>query len=78
MTAFQNMLALALRDRGWNQVQAAKHLGISQALVSAYLRGSREPLLSTASQIARALGMSLDELAGFTTGEGPGEQRADK
>ena len=78
MTAFQNMLALALRDRGWNQVQAAKHLGISQALVSAYLRGSREPLLSTASQIARALGMSLDELAGATGRKQDREQGEDK
>jgi len=64
MSSFQNVLASELKHRGWNQVEAARHLGISQALVSAYLRGEREPRLSTASQIARALGISLDELAG--------------
>src|SRR5437899_2841900 len=64
MSTFQNTLASELKQRGWNQIEAARHLGISQALVSAYLRGEREPMLSTASQIARALGISLDELAG--------------
>jgi transcriptional regulator with XRE-family HTH domain len=59
------VLAAALKDRGWNQVQAAKQLGVSQALVSAYLRGEREPLLSTAARIAGVLGLSLDPLAGL-------------
>jgi transcriptional regulator with XRE-family HTH domain len=59
------VLAAALKDRGWNQVQAAKQLGVSQALVSAYLRGEREPLLSTAALIAGVLGLSLDQLAGL-------------
>jgi len=67
--AFQNVLGLALKVRGWNQVEAARHLGVSQALVSAYLHGEREPLLSTAAQISGVLGVSLDEMAGLSAGK---------
>lgn len=50
--------------RGWTQVDAAEKLGVSQALISRYLNGKREPLPRTIAHIAARLGVDPAELTG--------------
>ena len=51
--------------RQWNQVVAARELGVTQSQISDYLSGKSEPYLSTAVAVAKKLGVSLDELSGI-------------
>jgi transcriptional regulator with XRE-family HTH domain len=48
---------------GESQVNLAAAAGISQGYLSQLETDEREPTLSIAARLARALGMSLDELA---------------
>jgi len=64
MEAFSNQLRKLLASKQWNQVKAASELGLTQSQVSDYLNGKSEPYLSTATAVARRLGVSLDELSG--------------
>jgi len=91
---FSETLSSLRRERGLSQRQAAADLGISQALLSHYENGAREPKLdfvvkacdyydvpadymlgrnderrSAPSQLARAVGIILDELEGFNKAE---------
>lgn len=49
--------------RGQSQVNLAAAAGISQGYLSQLERDEREPTLSIAARLARALDISLDELA---------------
>lgn len=53
----------AREARGFSQVSLAAAALISQGYLSQVERDEREPTLSIAAHLARALGMSLDELA---------------
>ncbi len=54
----------AARDQlGESQVNLATAAGISQGYLSQLEQDEREPTLSIAARLARALGLSLDELA---------------
>lgn len=53
----------AREARGETQVALAAAAGISQSYLSELEHDHREPTLSIAARLARALGMSLDELA---------------
>lgn len=64
MGTFPEALQELLRERGWNQSEAAVQLEISQGLVSAYLRGEREPTLSTLLNIASRIGVPIGKLVG--------------
>lgn len=64
MEPFPEAFRRLLRERGWNQSEAASQLGISQGLVSAYLRGKREPTLSTLLTIASRIGVPIGDLVG--------------
>jgi transcriptional regulator with XRE-family HTH domain len=64
MANFGERLARLIHERGWTQVEAAEKLGVSQALISHYLSGKREPLPRTISHLAERLGVTIDVLMG--------------
>ena len=67
MEAFSSQLRKLMASKQWNQVKAARELGLTQSQVSDYLSGKSEPYLSTAAAVAKRLGVSLDELSGVAT-----------
>jgi transcriptional regulator with XRE-family HTH domain len=76
MGSFPEELQRLLRERGWNQSQAAAHLDISQGLISAYLRGEREPTLSTLLQIASRMDIRVGRLVGDENAQQPSNRQA--
>lgn len=50
------------KARGMSQAQLAERLNLSQACVSQYEKGTREPNLKTLRAIATILGVTIDEL----------------
>lgn len=54
------------RDSGLSQRQAAQELGISQALLSHYEKGIREPRLDFIEKVCRYYGVSADEMLGMS------------
>jgi len=58
--SFHETLALLRRRRGLNQRQAAAELGISQALLSHYENGTREPGLAFVCRACDFYGVSAD------------------
>jgi len=64
--AFCRSLALLRREKGVSQRTAATALGISQALLSHYEKGAREPGLSFVSRACDYYGVSADFLLGRT------------
>lgn len=49
--------------KGLSQAELARRAGMSRAVINNLLRGTRNPSLLTALTVARALNVSLDELA---------------
>lgn len=64
---FAKRLTALLRLRGLNQVEAAQLLGMSQSLVSRYLRGTTEPHRRTLVHIASCLNVPITALTGEAT-----------
>ena len=65
-TDFSRSLALLRKERGISQRTAAKELGISQALLSHYENGVREPGLAFVSRACDYYNVSADFLLGRT------------
>jgi transcriptional regulator with XRE-family HTH domain len=65
MEPFASLVLAALDRRGWTQPELADRSGVSQASVSRMVSGKQAPSLDAAAKIARALDLSLDELAGL-------------
>lgn len=63
---FPRTLSLLRRERGVSQKDAAQELGVSQALLSHYERGLREPGLKFVARAADYYGVSADFLLGRT------------
>lgn len=63
---FSRTLALLRRERGISQRQAAAELGVSQALLSHYENGLREPGLNFVVKACDIYGVSADFLLGRT------------
>lgn len=64
--ALGRSLALLRQEKGLSQRSAAKDLGISQALLSHYEKGAREPGLAFVARAARYYGVSSDFLLGLS------------
>lgn len=64
--ALGRSLALLRQEKGLSQRSAAKELGISQALLSHYEKGAREPGLAFVARAARYYGVSADFLLGLS------------
>ena len=54
----------ARQERGWSQAYIARHLGITQASISNYERGKREPGLFLALRWMRLLGLAVEDAVG--------------
>ncbi|MFI3255170.1 MAG: helix-turn-helix transcriptional regulator [Eubacteriales bacterium] len=65
-TEFSRTLALLRQEKGVSQRRAAEALGISQALMSHYEKGVREPGLSFVVRVCDYYGVSSDYLLGRT------------
>jgi len=50
--------------KGWSQYRLAKESGVSQGRISEIEAGKGSPSLGTLRALAKALGVTLDELAG--------------
>lgn len=64
--ALGRSLALLRREKGLSQRRAAAELGISQALLSHYEKGAREPGLSFVARAATYYNVSADFLLGLS------------
>ena len=64
-------LRLARRARGFSQLQMASMAGVSRQAVSAVESGISDPSLRVAMALARALGMTIEELFGSETAVAP-------
>ena len=62
-------LARALRveraKKGWSQEDLARESGVAVNTIARYESGRNMPSLNVAAKMARALGCSIDELAGL-------------
>lgn len=63
---FSQTMSALRRARGLNQRKAAADLNISQALLSHYETGAREPGLDFVRRACRYYGVSADYLLGLT------------
>ncbi|MGD1019177.1 MAG: helix-turn-helix transcriptional regulator [Verrucomicrobiia bacterium] len=62
MSDFADNLRTLMAKRGWNQLEAAAALGVSQANISRWLSQGHEPSADILIRIAKAFRVSLDEL----------------
>ncbi|MGD0060219.1 MAG: helix-turn-helix transcriptional regulator [Verrucomicrobiia bacterium] len=62
MSDFAENLRALMAKRGWNQLQAAAALSVSQANISRWLSQNHEPSADVLIRIAKAFGVTLDEL----------------
>lgn len=60
--AFKDNLRKLLDDNNMKPVDLAKATGLSEAIVSNYLSGKKEPMGKTCFKIAKALNITVDEL----------------
>ena len=67
--AFGHRLRVLLADRGMSQAELAEQAGVTQQAVSNYMTKGASPGLTTAVSIARALGVSVDDLVDKPIGE---------
>ena len=66
---FAAVFSALRRDSGLSQRQAAQELGISQALLSHYEKGLREPRLDFIEKLCRHYGVSADVMLGMTASQ---------
>ncbi len=72
---FGALLSAHLKRLGLTQRDLARRLGAPDTWISAIVRGKKCVRWDTAVRIARAVGVSLDELAGGHDQEGKGDAR---
>lgn len=64
------MFRQLLRTSGYTQIELARKLGVTQALVSKWVTGRGTPKTVTVPKIAEVFGVSVDEvIACFTSKE---------
>lgn len=66
-----NKIKECRKKRGVSQEELAKQIGVKRAVISKYETGKISPRLDMVQKIARALGVSIDELLGDTFLIGP-------
>lgn len=62
-STFGHRLKILMADRGMSATELAERSGISRQMVTNYVCSGSIPTLATASKIAAALGVSVDDLA---------------
>lgn len=73
-TAFSSALSQLRREHNLSQRQAAAELGVSQALLSHYENGLREPRLDFVVKVCDYYGVSADYVLGRTDKSDSGEE----
>jgi transcriptional regulator with XRE-family HTH domain len=63
------------KEAGMSQFQLAVAASVPVSTLQGWEQGRREPLLLAAARVAKALGVSLDQLAGVLTENEPPERR---
>ena len=76
-TVFSSALSQLRREHNLSQRQAAAELGISQALLSHYENGLREPRLDFVVRVCDYYGVSADYVLGRTDKTDAGEDIAE-
>jgi len=76
-TSFSGTLSALRKARGWSQRKVADELGISQALLSHYENGLREPRLEFVAKICDYYGVSADYILGRVDEPNPSLRLAD-
>lgn len=76
-TVFSSALSQLRRENNLSQRQAAAELGISQALLSHYENGLREPRLDFVVKVCDYYGVSADFVLGRTEKRDAGEDVAE-
>ena len=61
----KNKLINARKDKHWSQADLAKALNVNLKNVQRWEQGSSKPSFEAAAELAKALGLSLDFLAGM-------------
>ena len=51
-----------MKSKGYTQKKLAQRSGCTEASICKYARGERTPTLKTAKRIAKALGVTIDDL----------------
>ena len=57
-----NRLQELMDARGWTQADLADRAGIQQPHISKLIRGKNRPSINTASKVARAFGVSIEDV----------------
>ena len=57
-----NNIKLLMKSKGYTQKKLAQRSGCTEASICKYVRGERTPTLKTAKRIAKALGVTIDDL----------------
>lgn len=71
---YGEVLSYYLEKLEMKPAELARRIGSPRSTVDAWLKGrAREPKLSTAKEIADALGVTLEEMANMMYGEGSDE-----
>lgn len=65
MPGFGERLEQLRKTRGMTQVELAKAISVTQAIISKYENAVADPAASVVAALARALGVSTDVLLGF-------------
>lgn len=68
----------ALKEKNMTQKQLAKEAGITEAAVSHYIKGDREPRSNTLGTIAAVLGVTASFLLGMGVGSATTESKMQK
>ena len=74
LMAFPDRLARLRKDKGLTQKELAETVGLNQAQVHRYEKGSAEPSMSALKRLALALGVTTDELVFEDDERGPGDE----
>lgn len=68
MSEFGERLRKFRADKSWNQDKLATEMGLTQASISQFESGTRQPTPALIEKFAKALDVSADALAGETEG----------
>ena len=60
--AFKDWLKEKMKEKNWNQVQLAHASGVSQAAICRWLKGEREPDITTLQKIGKTMNIPDWEL----------------
>lgn len=58
----QEQIGMAIKQSGMTQAKIAKELGISQQVVSSYMRGEKMPALDTFANLCQLLDLDANDI----------------